>query len=129
MLGLILAAMLVMAPQTGETDMRHARGTFDVTITPVPSAPETAPDVPGRMTLSKTFHGDLTGTGAGARAASSAMQSAFLRFARTGEVAWPTYALPRRATMVFDAASRVVDDPRGDERRLFAKVPFIQSGT
>ena len=65
MLGLILAAMLVMAPQTGETDMRHARGTFDVTITPVQPAPETAPDVPGRMTLSKTFHGDLTGNGAG----------------------------------------------------------------
>lgn len=65
MLGLILAAMLVMAPQTGETDMRHARGTFDVTITPVPPAPETAPDVPGRMSLSKVFHGDLTGTGAG----------------------------------------------------------------
>jgi hypothetical protein len=65
MLGLILAAMLVMAPQTGETDMRHARGTFDVTITPVQPAPETAPDVPGRMTLSKTFHGDLTGAGAG----------------------------------------------------------------
>ena len=65
MLGLILAAMLVMAPQTGETDMRHARGTFDVTITPVQPAPETAPDVPGRMTLSKAFHGDLTGTGTG----------------------------------------------------------------
>jgi len=65
MLGLILAAMLVMAPQTGETDMRHARGTFDLTITPVQPAPETAPDVPGRMTLSKVFHGDLTGTGTG----------------------------------------------------------------
>ena len=45
--------------------MRHARGTFDLTITPVQPAPETAPDVPGRMTLSKVFHGDLTGTGTG----------------------------------------------------------------
>ena len=40
-------------------------GAFDVTITPVQPAPGTAPDVPGRMTLSKVFHGDLAGTGTG----------------------------------------------------------------
>jgi para-nitrobenzyl esterase len=37
--------------------------------------------------------------------------------------------LPRRATLVFDLESRLVDDPRGAERQLFAKVPFIQQGT
>ena len=31
--------------------------------------------------------------------------------------------------MVFDVASRLEDDPRGAERRLFAKVPFVQQGT
>jgi hypothetical protein len=67
--GLFAAALLfagqTAAPSTGETEMHHARGTFDVSITPVQPAPETAPDVPGRMTLSKTFHGELTGTGTG----------------------------------------------------------------
>jgi para-nitrobenzyl esterase len=31
--------------------------------------------------------------------------------------------------MIFDAVSKVVDDPRGDERRLFAQVPYVQPGT
>jgi hypothetical protein len=69
MFAALLAAALLVAsqtsPSTGETEMRHARGTFDVTITPVPPAPETAPDVPGRMTLAKVFHGDLTGAATG----------------------------------------------------------------
>ncbi len=50
---------------TAATEARHARGTFDVTITPVQPGADAAPDAPGRMTLSKTFHGDLTGTGVG----------------------------------------------------------------
>ena len=35
----------------------------------------------------------------------------------------------RRATMVFNRESRVVDDPRGRERRLFGQVPYVQPGT
>ncbi len=35
----------------------------------------------------------------------------------------------RRATMVCNVPSQLVDDPRGAERRLFATVPFIQQGT
>jgi para-nitrobenzyl esterase len=31
--------------------------------------------------------------------------------------------------MVFDAPPRLMHDPRGAERRLFDKVPFIQQGT
>ena len=63
------------------------------------------------------------------------MQQALLAFARSGNPdypglpAWKPYTLPRRQTMVFDAESRLQDDPRGAERRLFAKVPFIQQGT
>jgi para-nitrobenzyl esterase len=65
-----------------------------------------------------------------ARAAmSSTMMQAFLRFARTGNPGWPAYDLRERATMMFDTRSRVVSDPRGRERELFAQVPFIQSGT
>ncbi len=30
---------------------------------------------------------------------------------------------------VFDTNTRVVDDPRGAERRLFAQVPYVQPGT
>jgi para-nitrobenzyl esterase len=31
--------------------------------------------------------------------------------------------------MVFNVTSALVEDPRGAERRLFEKVPFIQQGT
>jgi para-nitrobenzyl esterase len=75
--------------------------------------------------------GALTGTGADARAASAAMQQAFLAFARTGDPggSWPRYDLAQRATMVFDARSRVEPDPRRWQRELFARVPYIQPGT
>jgi len=66
MLGSILAAALVLSPAVQEAPMtRHATGTFDVSITPVAPAESTAPDIPGRMTLAKTFHGGLSGTGEG----------------------------------------------------------------
>jgi hypothetical protein len=31
--------------------------------------------------------------------------------------------------MIFDLPSRLVDNPRGEERRFLEKVPFIQQGT
>jgi para-nitrobenzyl esterase len=80
--------------------------------------------------------GSITGTAADARAASDRISGAFAAFARTGNPStkaigpWEPYRLPRRQTMVFgQAAAHMVDDPRGAERRLFAKVPFIQQGT
>jgi para-nitrobenzyl esterase len=82
-----------------------------------------------------TAPGSLTGTGAGARRVSATMQQALLAFARGGDpnysglARWQAYTLPQRATMVFDVASRLVNDPRGAERQLFARVPFIQQGT
>ena len=39
------------------------------------------------------------------------------------------YTLPRRRTMVFDVPPHLEDDPRGAERRLFSKVPYVQPGT
>jgi para-nitrobenzyl esterase len=63
------------------------------------------------------------------------MSEAFIAFARTGDPncraipRWESYTLPRRQTLVLDNQTRMVDDPRGAERRLFAKVPFVQAGT
>ncbi|MES2343855.1 MAG: carboxylesterase/lipase family protein [Pseudomonadota bacterium] len=70
-----------------------------------------------------------------ARSVADAMSKAFIALAKTGNPnnpaipAWTPYDLTRRATMVFDVETRMVDDPRGAERRLFAKVPYIQPGT
>lgn len=72
---------------------------------------------------------------AAAQSVADAMSEAFIALAKTGNPncealpAWTPYDLSRRATMVFDAETRLVDDPRGAERRLFAKVPYIQPGT
>jgi para-nitrobenzyl esterase len=79
--------------------------------------------------------GSYTGTGAEARALSATMMKAFAGFARSGEPdaagapTWPPYALPERSTMVFDADSRSVADPRRWERELFARAPYIQPGS
>jgi para-nitrobenzyl esterase len=63
------------------------------------------------------------------QAMSDRLMQAFLRFAHEGTPGWRGYALPHRATMVFDTVSRVVDDPRRWERELFARVPYIQPGS
>ena len=77
----------------------------------------------------------MIGTAPDAQRVADQMSETFLAFARTGNPnnpqipTWPAYDLARRATMVFDSAARLVDDPRGDERRLFEKVPYVQPGT
>jgi para-nitrobenzyl esterase len=82
-----------------------------------------------------TAEGSRTGDGPAARRVSDTMQGALLAFARAGDPnyagmpRWEAYRPPRRQTLVFDVESRLVDDPRGAERRLFEKVPFIQQGT
>jgi para-nitrobenzyl esterase len=76
-----------------------------------------------------------TAKGPDAQAMADQMSEAFLAFAKTGDPncaaipRWEPYALPRRQTMVFNTPSQLVDDPRGAERRLFEKVPFVQAGT
>jgi para-nitrobenzyl esterase len=77
----------------------------------------------------------LTGISEAAQKTADQMSEAFIAFARTGNPnrvgapEWRPYDLATRATMVFDAQSQVVNDPRGEERRLFAQVPYIQRGT
>ena len=73
--------------------------------------------------------GSLTGTGAAARAVSTAMQTAFVAHAHGRPPGWAPYRLDRRTTMLFDVPSRPVDDPRRDQRLLFARVPYIQPGS
>jgi len=76
-----------------------------------------------------------TAIGPAAQAMAGQMSEAFLAFAKTGDPnckaipRWEPYGLARRQTMVFDTPSKLVDDPRGAERRLFEKVPFVQAGT
>jgi para-nitrobenzyl esterase len=62
-------------------------------------------------------------------AMSRTMMDALIRFARTGNPGWAPYTLPNRETMIFDTTSRVENDPRGAERQLFARVPYVQPGT
>jgi para-nitrobenzyl esterase len=76
-----------------------------------------------------------TATGPTAQPMADQMSETFIAFARTGNPnnkhipRWEPYTLPRRRTMVFDTPSHLEDDPRGAERRLFAKVPYVQPGT
>ncbi len=57
-----LAALLAVAP--AEAAMRHATGTFEVTMAPQTSDAEGGVPL-ARMTVSKVFSGGLTGTGKG----------------------------------------------------------------
>ena len=79
--------------------------------------------------------GSRTGTSDEARAVAASMRDALLAFARNGDPrtgatsAWSPYSLPRRDTMVFGATPVMQDDPRGGERTLYQRVPFVQRGT
>ena len=77
----------------------------------------------------------FTGVGPEAEAASRQMSEAFIAFARTGDPncaaipMWAPYTLPNRETMVFDVTSHMENDPRGDQREYFRRIPYIQPGT
>lgn len=74
-------------------------------------------------------------TGPGARAVAARLSDAFIALARSGDPnhaglpAWTPYGLTHRETMVFDVETRLENDPRGDERRFFAGIPYVQPGT
>jgi len=76
-----------------------------------------------------------SGDGENARRMANVMSETFLAFARNGNPnnsvipEWVQYDLETRSTMIFDVPTRMEDDPRGDERRLFSVVPYIQPGT
>ncbi|HEV2443887.1 MAG TPA: carboxylesterase/lipase family protein [Steroidobacteraceae bacterium] len=95
-------------------------------------------DIPlvfGNLDAPVDLQGTRIGSAERARKMSQRMSDAFIAFARTGNPntrglpTWERYELPRRQTMLLDDTLRLVDDPRGAERRLFAQVPYIQQGT
>lgn len=75
-----------------------------------------------------------TGHTADAAALAGPMADAFIRLARHGDPnggtlpSWPRYTLERRDTMIFDRTIRIKSDPRGEERKLLAPIPYIKPG-
>lgn len=73
--------------------------------------------------------------GPGAQAVADRMADAFIALARSGDPnhpglpPWAPHDLARRQTLLFDTDSRMAEDPRGDERRFFARIPYVQPGT
>lgn len=76
-----------------------------------------------------------TAIGPQAQTMADIMSETFIAFAHTGNPnnklipKWEPYTLPRRQTMVFNVPPHLEDDPRGAERKIFEKVPYIQAGT
>lgn len=79
--------------------------------------------------------GSRTGDGAQAQGVADAMSDALIAFARHGDPnhrglpTWAPYSLERRETLLFDAPSSLALDPRGGERKLYQRAPFMQRGT
>ncbi len=78
--------------------------------------------------------GSRTGDGPAARRLAGRMADAFIAFARAGDPncasvpSWPQFTLERRPTMIFDTDTRVVSDPRREERLLWSVAPYIKPG-
>jgi para-nitrobenzyl esterase len=72
---------------------------------------------------------------AAAQRVADLMSTTLIQFARTGNPQhdlipqWPRYDLPERATLVFDQSPRIENDPRRQERELFATAPYKKPGT
>lgn len=79
--------------------------------------------------------GSIAGTGENSEAVSAMMSDAFISFASTGVPSsdllpdWTPFTLPDRPTMLFDVSPRIENDPRGAEREIFERVPYVQPGT
>ncbi len=77
--------------------------------------------------------GSYSGTGARAREISKTMMGAFVGLARNGVpglAGWDAYRLPERATlMIGEERIAVENDPRGWQRELWSKAPYIQPGS
>ena len=70
----------------------------------------------------------MTGTGADRYPLQEKMSGAWAAFARTGNPnhkglsKWPAFKTDQRATMIFDNACKVVNDPHGEERLALASL-------
>lgn len=76
-----------------------------------------------------------TAIGPEAQPMADTMSETFIQFARTGNPnnkkipTWKPYTMAKRETMVFDIPPHLENDPRGEERKIFMKVPYVQPGT
>ena len=76
-----------------------------------------------------------TAQGLTAQKMADIMSETFIKFAKTGNPnnkqipVWKPYTMAKRETMVFDVPTHLENDPRGEERKIFAKVPYVQPGT
>jgi para-nitrobenzyl esterase len=79
--------------------------------------------------------GSWAGTDAAGMKVADTMSETFIAFAKTGDPnnaripTWKKYDLGDRATMIFDVASRLENDPRRGERELIEAVPYLKPGT
>jgi para-nitrobenzyl esterase len=75
------------------------------------------------------------GTGPDQQAMADMMSDAWIAFARTGNPDtknlphWPRFNFDKRETMIFNLVPYIKSDPRGEERRLFAPIKYVQPGT
>lgn len=67
-----------------------------------------------------TVSASMLGVGSDLQRVADAMSGAWTRFAATGNPGWAPYTPSRRATMVFNTQSKVVNDPLREERLLLA---------
>jgi para-nitrobenzyl esterase len=76
-----------------------------------------------------------TGTSPDAYWMAEQISETYIAYAKTGNPnnkkipKWPAYDLEKRATMVFDKVSHIVNDPRSEPRKLFSQVPYENPGT
>lgn len=76
-----------------------------------------------------------TATGAQAQQIADIMSETFIAFAKTGDPnnklipEWKKYSMVKRETMIFNVPPHLENDPRGGERKIFEKVPYIQAGS
>jgi para-nitrobenzyl esterase len=76
-----------------------------------------------------------TAIGPQAQQIAAIMSETFIAFAKTGNPnnklipEWKKYTIANRETMVFDVPPHLENDPRGNERKIFEKVPYIQAGS
>ncbi|MEO8869199.1 MAG: carboxylesterase family protein [Granulicella sp.] len=77
----------------------------------------------------------MTGGGLVAEQLAGQMAASLITFADTGDPnnaaipKWPRYDLTQRATLCWNRTSEVKNDPRSNERKLFASVAYVQPGT
>jgi para-nitrobenzyl esterase len=76
-----------------------------------------------------------TAEGPTAQKMADIMSETFIKFAKTGNPnnkqipLWKPYTMAKRETMFFDVPPHLENDPRGEERKIFEKVPYVQPGT